>query len=64
MLRDLKFDEILILSEKYTAIIRYLVQIWENKLQVDNIDINFGVHFAIDMNNVIIFKTAHNLKNN
>ena len=39
-----------------------LIQIWENQLQVDDINIWHWVNFPIHMNNIIILKTANNLK--
>ena len=39
-----------------------LIQIRENQLQVDDINIWHWVNFPIHMNNIIILKTANNLK--
>lgn len=40
----------------------YLIQIAEDKFEIDDINVRFGINFVIHMNNVIVLKTSHHLK--
>lgn len=39
-----------------------LIQVAEDKLEIDDINVRGGINFAIDMNNVVVLKTADHLE--
>lgn len=39
-----------------------LIQVAEDKLEIDDIDVRSGINFAVDMNNVVVLKTADHLE--
>lgn len=39
-----------------------LIQVAEDKLEIDDINVRSGINFAVDMNNVVVLKTADHLE--